>query len=395
MTMSSPFVALVVSHDDGRILTSDLAGRPAGNYLIDRLSAPTAARRTIVVTAATPVPAVDIGEDLLIVDARAWVAEETLEQAAAQAVNEKRPVCLRAADIGEPTVAAGQVLAVWVPAAARDAWANLTGPYLDRSTLASLLLGSGTVDATVPVKQSAVEPARCLDSMVTLAEVERTVLSARAIEALNRGVRIRDPRHVYVRGRLTCGADVEIDVGVVIEGDVVLGDGVRIGAYAILRNATIGDRTEVRPYSIVEESAIGAAGQVGPYARIRPGTTLGERVQIGNYVEIKGSRVGNGSRINHHSFIGDADLGDDTTIGAGTITCNHDGAGVTHTIIEERAYIGSGCRLVAPVRIGHAATVGAGSTITHNVPPAKLAVARARQVTIERWRGPRTRRKPE
>jgi bifunctional UDP-N-acetylglucosamine pyrophosphorylase/glucosamine-1-phosphate N-acetyltransferase len=133
---------------------------------------------------------------------------------------------------------------------------------------------------------------------------------------------------------------------------------------------------------------------VGPYGRVRPGTTVGDRVQIGNYVEIKTSRIGSGSRINHHSFIGDAELADDVTIGAGTITCNHDGAGHVRTVIDRGAYVGSGCQLVAPVHIGAGATIGAGSTITDDVPPAKLTLARSRQITIDHWRGARSSREP-
>ena len=392
--MPSPFLALVITPEDGSILAADLAGRAAGDYLLDRLAAPSVAGRTVILSGDGAVSAAEIAADLLVIDARAWVSERVLGRAAEQAVREGRQVFLTT-DAGATAVDARRVLALWLPAVANAARTSWPGSGLDRRMLAAFLASPDVADSAVPLNLDPDERVRCLDSMVTLADVEETVLLARAHDALNRGVRIRDPRHVYLRGRLTCGADVEIDVGVVIEGDVALGDGVRIGAHSILRNATIGDRTHVKPFSMVEASTIGAACQVGPYARIRPGTALGELVQVGNYVETKSSRIGNGSRINHHSFIGDAEVGDNTTIGAGTITCNHDGVGVARTVIEHGSYIGSGCRLVAPVRIGHDATVGAGSTITHDVPPAKLTVARARQVTIDDWLGPRTRRKPE
>jgi acetyltransferase-like isoleucine patch superfamily enzyme len=395
--MPSTFLAVVVPPVDGRVLAADLAGKAAGDYLIDCLADPAVARQTVVVTdGATSFASADMTGDVLIIDARAWVSARLLAQAGVRAVRERRSMRLLAGAGAEgPDVDARRVLALWVPAGASRAQPFPLESGADRQALAALLASADMADAAAPVEPQSDERVRCLDSMGQLAEAERDVLLSRAADALSRGIRIRDPRHVYLRGRLTCGADVEIDVGVVIEGAVTLGAGVSVGAYAFLRDATIGDRTQIRPFSMVDGATVGAAGVVGPYARLRPGTVLGGRVQVGNYVEIKESHIGDGSRINHHSFIGDADLGADTTIGAGTITCNHDGAGVTRTVIEQGAYIGSGCRLVAPVRIGHDATVGAGSTITQDVPPAKLTLARARQVTIEDWRGPRTRRKSE
>jgi bifunctional UDP-N-acetylglucosamine pyrophosphorylase/glucosamine-1-phosphate N-acetyltransferase len=395
MTVPSPFLALVIAPEDGSVLAADLAGKAAGDYLIDRLAAASVAARTVIVTDAGAVSADEIAGDLLVIDARAWVSELALGRAAEQAVRERRSVYLAATGTGASAVDPRQILALWLPAVANATRPSWSGSGVDRRVLGAFLASPGVADSAVPLDPGPDERVRCLDSMMTLADLEETVLLGRAYDALKRGVRIRDPRHVYLRGRLACGADVEIDVGVVIEGDVTLGDGVRIGAHAILRNATVGDRTKVKPFSMVEDSTIGAACQVGPFARLRPGTAVGDFVQVGNYVETKSSRIGNGSRINHHSFIGDAEVGENTTIGAGTITCNHDGVGVARTIIERGAYIGSGCRLVAPVRIGHDATVGAGSTITHDVPPARLTVARARQVTIERWHGPGNRRKPE
>jgi bifunctional UDP-N-acetylglucosamine pyrophosphorylase/glucosamine-1-phosphate N-acetyltransferase len=225
-----------------------------------------------------------------------------------------------------------------------------------------------------------------------VAKLERTLLFERASVAMAQGVRMRDPHTVYIRGELACGKDVQIDVNVIFEGAVVLGDGVTIGANSVVRNAKVAARARVNPFSIVEDSEIGAGSFVGPYGRIRPGCAIGADVQVGNYVEIKNSRVGARSRINHHSFIGDAVLGESVTIGAGTITCNHDGARTHQTLIERDAYIGSGCLLIAPVRIGEAATVGAGSTISRDVPAGKLTLARAAQTTVEHWPGPRTRR---
>ena len=226
-----------------------------------------------------------------------------------------------------------------------------------------------------------------------MAELERRVLLERVLAAMRRGVRIRDPRTAYIRGELECGAGVEIEVDVVLEGRVVLGEGVAIGAHSIVRNSTIGQRTRVHPYSLIEDSTMGAGGFVGPYGRLRPGCSIGDAVQIGNFVEIKSSVIGAGTRINHHSFIGDAVLGERVTIGAGTITCNHDGSGVQHTTIGAGTYVGSGCCLIAPLNIGEGATIGAGSTVSREVPAGRLTVARAQARTVENWRGPRSSRK--
>jgi len=228
-----------------------------------------------------------------------------------------------------------------------------------------------------------------IDSFADLSTVERHILLDRANSAMERGVRMRDPHQVWLRGELVCGANVELDINVIIEGIVDLGAGVRVGANSILRDARIGPNTRIHPFSLVEGASIGTDGLIGPYARIRPGTNMGDRVQIGNYVEIKNSHIGSSTRINHHAFIGDASIDDEVTIGAGTITCNHDGVRINRTVVERGAYIGSGCNLVAPVRIGERATVGAGSTITRDVPASKLTLARAQQTTIENWRGPK------
>jgi bifunctional UDP-N-acetylglucosamine pyrophosphorylase/glucosamine-1-phosphate N-acetyltransferase len=208
---------------------------------------------------------------------------------------------------------------------------------------------------------------------------------------MEKGVRIRDPRQIWLRGELVAGLDVEIDINVIVEGKVVLGDGVTIGANCILKDSEIGPKTRINPFSLVERASIGADCIVGPYGRVRPASAIGDGVQIGNYVEIKSSEIGSRSRINHHAFIGDAAVAEDVTIGAGTITCNHDGVRVNRTIIERGAYIGSGCNLVAPLRIGERATVGAGSTITEDVPAATLTVARSKQMTIANWKGPKER----
>lgn len=235
-----------------------------------------------------------------------------------------------------------------------------------------------------------VSPGWLIDGYDDVARLEASVLQQRAAAAMADGVWLRDPDRVYIRGSLVCGANVTVDVDVVFEGDVILGDNVRVDAHCIVRGATVRENTWVKAFSLVEDAAIGSGCVVGPYARIRPASTIGDRCQIGNFVEIKSSTIGAGCRINHHSFIGDAMLADRVTVGAGTITCNHDGMKTRQTIVGRDAYIGSGCMLVAPLRIGEAATIGAGSTITEDVPPATLTLARSRQVTIPHWRGPRS-----
>jgi len=191
-----------------------------------------------------------------------------------------------------------------------------------------------------------------------------------------------------VRGELACAPDVQIDVGCVFEGRVVLGEGVRIGAHCVLRNVTVGAGTEVLPFTYLEDSSVGAGARLGPYSRLRPGAQLGDEVHVGNFVEIKASRLGHGSKANHLAYIGDAEVGAGVNYGAGSIVANYDGANKHRTEIGDGASIGSNCVLVAPVKVGAGATIGGGSTISKDAPPGKLTVARARQVTVEHWQRP-------
>ena len=214
----------------------------------------------------------------------------------------------------------------------------------------------------------------------------------KAYKLVSAGVVVRDPQRLDIRGSLVCGKGVEIDINVVFEGDVMLEDGVIIGANCILRNCKIGKDTQINPFSLVEEAIIGEKSFVGPYGRLRPGTRIGNSVQIGNFVEIKNSNIASRCRINHLSFVGDAELAENVTIGAGTITCNHDGIGVNRTTIEEGAYIGSGCNLVAPLKVNANSTIASGSTITDEVAGDTLTLARSRQVTIENWKGPKSKK---
>jgi len=191
-----------------------------------------------------------------------------------------------------------------------------------------------------------------------------------------------------VRGEVTAGRDVLMDVNVILEGKIQLGDGVHIGPNCLLRDAHIGAGTTLHANSVVQGAEIGANCVIGPFARIRPGSTLHAGVHIGNFVEVKNSEIGAGSKANHLSYLGDTDIGTDSNIGAGTITCNYDGANKWRTNIGAAAFIGSGSMLVAPVKIGDGATIGAGSTITRDAPAGKLTLERSPQVTVDDWQRP-------
>ena len=228
-----------------------------------------------------------------------------------------------------------------------------------------------------------------VNSKRELAELERRYQRAQAERLLEAGVTLADPARIDVRGSLECGRDVTIDVNCLFEGRVTLGDGARIGANCVLRDVAVGSDTEVFPFCHLESSTIGARCQVGPYARLRPGTELGDKVRVGNFVEIKASRLRTGSKVNHLSYVGDAELGERVNLGAGTITCNYDGAKKHRTIIEDDCFIGSDATLVAPVRIARGSYIGAGSTISKDTPPGQLTVARAKQVSVPGWKPPK------
>src|SRR5207237_4890359 len=223
---------------------------------------------------------------------------------------------------------------------------------------------------------------------------ERIIQERRAKALLEAGTWIADPVRIDIRGALSCGRDVRMDVGGVFEGAVRLGDGVEIGPYCVLRDVTIGANSEVLPFSHVHDATIGARCRIGPFARLRPGAELDDEVHVGNFVEIKASTLGHGAKANHLAYIGDATVGRNVNYGAGSITANYDGANKHRTVIGDDVHIGSNCVLVAPVEIGQGATVGGGSTIVDDVPPGTLTVARSRQVTIPGWQRPRKQPKP-
>ncbi|HEX2197578.1 MAG TPA: bifunctional UDP-N-acetylglucosamine diphosphorylase/glucosamine-1-phosphate N-acetyltransferase GlmU [Burkholderiales bacterium] len=227
-----------------------------------------------------------------------------------------------------------------------------------------------------------------VNSKRELAQLERRHQTMQAERLLEAGVTLADPDRIDVRGELACGKDVAIDVNCVFEGGVSLGDGVRIGPNCVLRNVSVAAGTEILAFSHLEDSEVGARCRLGPYARLRPGTSLGEDVHVGNFVEVKASRLGAGSKANHLSYIGDAEVGRNVNVGAGTITCNYDGATKHRTVIEDDCFIGSDATLVAPVRIARGSYIGAGSTISKDTPAGQLTVARAKQVSIASWKPP-------
>ncbi len=232
-----------------------------------------------------------------------------------------------------------------------------------------------------------------VNSKKQLAELERIWQREQAQQLLKHGVTLADPARLDVRGRLVCGRDVEIDVGCIFEGEVHLGNNVRVGAYSVIRDSHIASGTRIEPYSHIVRAEIGDDCRIGPFARIRPGSRLQNDVHIGNFVEIKNSEIAANSKANHLSYIGDSTVGSRVNIGAGTITCNYDGANKYRTVIEDDAFIGSDTQLVAPVKVGRGATIGAGSTITRDVPDGELTLSRGKQVTVAGWKRPTKEKK--
>ncbi|BAL26488.1 bifunctional UDP-N-acetylglucosamine diphosphorylase/glucosamine-1-phosphate N-acetyltransferase GlmU [Azoarcus sp. KH32C] len=252
------------------------------------------------------------------------------------------------------------------------------------------IIGLAVADGVevVTVQPDAVWETLGVNSKPQLAELERIHQRNLALRLMEEGVTVIDPARIDVRGELACGRDVEIDVNCVFEGRVELADDVRIGANCVVRNARIGAGTRLAPFSHVEDTVTGRECVIGPYARTRPGTTLGDGVHLGNFVEVKNSAIADHSKANHLAYVGDADVGQRVNIGAGTITCNYDGANKFRTVIEDDVFIGSDTQLVAPVRVGRGATLGAGTTLTKDAPPEQLTVSRARQLSIAGWKRP-------
>ncbi|MGH8660303.1 MAG: bifunctional UDP-N-acetylglucosamine diphosphorylase/glucosamine-1-phosphate N-acetyltransferase GlmU [Burkholderiales bacterium] len=278
-----------------------------------------------------------------------------------------------------------------LPTARLEGWlAKLTKRNAQReyylTDIVSLALADKVAVATV--KARAAWEILGVNSKQQLAELERIYQRQQAAKLMEAGVTIADPARIDVRGSLICGADVRIDVNCVFEGEVRLADRVEIGANCMLKDTAVGAGTRIEPFTSVDGAKIGANCRIGPYARFRPGTRLAEEVHIGNFVEVKASEIGAGSKANHLTYIGDASVGRDVNVGAGTITCNYDGGAKHRTVIEDDVFIGSDTMLVAPVVVRRGATIGAGSTITKEAPAGELTVARARQVTVPGWKRP-------
>ena len=234
---------------------------------------------------------------------------------------------------------------------------------------------------------------RGVNSKEQLAIVERIAQRRVASELMECGTTLADPARIDVRGKVNVGAGVSIDVGCVFEGQVDLADGVRIGAYCVLRDCSVGAGTELLPFSHLDGATIGAGARIGPYSRLRPGAHLSDEVHIGNFVEVKASTLGRASKANHLAYVGDATVGANVNIGAGTITANYDGAHKHQTVIGDNVSIGSNAVLVAPVTIGQGATIAGGSTISKSAPEGKLTVARAKQTTLDGWKRPTKEKK--
>jgi bifunctional UDP-N-acetylglucosamine pyrophosphorylase/glucosamine-1-phosphate N-acetyltransferase len=236
-----------------------------------------------------------------------------------------------------------------------------------------------------------------VNSPLQLAELERAHQGRVAEALMEQGVRLADPARLDVRGSLVCGQDVEIDVNCVFDGQVSLGDGVRIGANCVIANAVIEAGAVIHPFTHIDGEklgvSVGPGSLIGPFARLRPGAKLGAEVHIGNFVEVKNSTLAAGAKANHLAYLGDATVGERVNYGAGSITANYDGANKHRTVIEADVHVGSNCVLVAPVTLGAGGTVGGGSTITKDTPPGSLAIARGKQVTLPNWQRP-AKKKP-
>jgi bifunctional UDP-N-acetylglucosamine pyrophosphorylase / glucosamine-1-phosphate N-acetyltransferase len=276
----------------------------------------------------------------------------------------------------------GKRLASWL---ARLSNKNAQHEYYLTDVVALAVKDRVKIESCAPV-----DPGEILgvNSMRQLAEIERLQRSRVAGRLLDSGVALADPLRIDVRGELHCGRDVRIDVNCLFEGRVELGDNTVIGANCIIRNASIAAATRIEPFTLIDEAAIGKNCRIGPYARIRPGTTLAADVHIGNFVEVKASDIGVGSKANHLAYVGDTSIGRNVNVGAGTITCNYDGVNKHRTVIEDDVLIGSDVQLVAPVTVHAGATIGAGATITKDVPPGELTFTEKNQVVRPGWKRP-------
>jgi bifunctional UDP-N-acetylglucosamine pyrophosphorylase/glucosamine-1-phosphate N-acetyltransferase len=267
---------------------------------------------------------------------------------------------------------------------------NAQGEYYLTDVIAAAHNEGRAIEAVHPAKPIEVEG---VNNRVQLARLERAFQAMQAEKLLEQGVMLRDPARFDLRGELQCGRDVEIDVNVVIEGSVSIGDNVVIGAGCVLKDCEIDDNSVLSPYTVIEDSTVGEDCTVGPFARLRPGAELKNAAHVGNFVEIKNGVIGLGSKVGHLTYIGDTEIGKDTNIGAGTITCNYDGANKHKTIIGDDVFVGSDTQLVAPVTVGNGVTIGAGTTVTKDIAEGELVITRAKERRIANWQRPVKKKK--
>lgn len=271
----------------------------------------------------------------------------------------------------------------WIPELGND---NAQGEYYLTDCVA-MAVGEGKT-VTGVIADDAFEVTG-VNNRQQLAELERQHQLSLANQLMEQGVTLRDPMRLDIRGTLTCGQDVEIDVNAVFIGDVTIGDGTIVGPNCVIENATIGPNVTLLANCVVDSATIGSGCKIGPFARVRPETRLGNDVHIGNFVEVKKSEISNGSKVNHLAYVGDSEIGKNVNVGAGTITCNYDGAFKHKTVLEDDVFIGSDTQLVAPVRVGRGATVGAGTTVTSDVEADSLVISRVKQKQISGWQRPK------
>lgn len=270
----------------------------------------------------------------------------------------------------------------WLASLSND---NAQGEYYLTDIVARAVADKVTVVSAQP---DAIWETLGVNSKVQLAELERIHQTTIATTLLEQGVTLADPGRIDVRGTLKCGRDVSIDVNCVFEGEVVLADKVVIGPNCVIKNGRIESGAQIKAFCHIEDAIVGAESLVGPYARLRPGAELGREVHIGNFVEVKNSRIADKSKANHLAYVGDSDVGTGVNIGAGVITVNYDGVNKHRTVIEDDAFVGSDCQLIAPVRVGKGATIAAGTTLAKDAPAGKLTISRVRQTTVEGWQRP-------
>ncbi|MDN2480005.1 bifunctional UDP-N-acetylglucosamine diphosphorylase/glucosamine-1-phosphate N-acetyltransferase GlmU [Vibrio agarivorans] len=284
-------------------------------------------------------------------------------------------------------VASGKDLKRWLSGLSNE---NAQGEYYLTDIIEAAHNEGRAIEAVHPMSTIEVEG---VNNRAQLAKLERAFQQSQAQRLLAQGVMIRDPERFDLRGSLECGMDVEIDTNVIIEGNVSLGQNIKVGTGCILKNCTVADNTIIRPYTVIENATVGQDCTLGPFARLRPGTSLANDAHVGNYVEVKNASLGEGSKANHLSYIGDAEVGRQCNIGAGTITCNYDGANKHKTILEDNVFVGSDTQLVAPVRVRAGATIAAGTTLTRDTGESELVLTRVKPTIKTNWVRPTKHKK--